>query len=68
MGENTTKRMEFLINGRRLLPIDETAHYLGISKRTLYGKGSKAPKPKRFGRKLLWDAGELRTFVESLSN
>lgn len=61
---------EFLINGRRLLPIDESAHYLGISKRTLYGhgstKGSKVPKPRKFGRKLLWDAIELRDYADSL--
>ena len=61
---------EFTINGRRLLPINEAAHYLGLSKRTLYNNWKCAkgriPKPKRFGRKLLWDAYDLKEFVDNL--
>ncbi|MCE5335255.1 MAG: helix-turn-helix domain-containing protein [Desulfobacteraceae bacterium] len=57
---------------RRLLPIEEAAAYLGLSPRTLYngcGRRSKTPfpvRPKRIGRKLLWDVRDLDAYIDSL--
>ncbi len=57
---------------KRLLPVEEAAAYLGLSPRTLYNgsaRRSKDPfpvKPKRIGRKLLWDIRELDSYVDSL--
>jgi predicted DNA-binding transcriptional regulator AlpA len=57
---------------KRLLPIEEAAAYLGLSPRTLYngaGRRAKNPfpvKPKRIGRKLLWDIRELDAYVDGL--
>jgi predicted DNA-binding transcriptional regulator AlpA len=57
---------------RRLLNVNETAEYLGLSARTIYNgshKKSKKPfpvRPKRIGRVLRWDRRELDAWVESL--
>jgi len=57
---------------KRLLNIREAASYLGIAPQTLYngsGRKSKDPfpvKPKRIGRKLLWDVRELDVYIDSL--
>ena len=57
---------------KRLLSVDETASYLGLSPRTIYNgiaPKSKNPfpvKPKRIGKLVRFDIRDLDTFVESL--
>ncbi len=70
----TKMENQILINGRRLVPINEVAHFLGLGKRSLYNYASMArrgheipiPKPKRINSKLLWDAAELQQYVDRL--
>jgi len=58
---------------KRLLDIDQTANYLSISPKTIrngLGPRAKKPfpvKPKRFGRKVLFDIEDLKQFVKELS-
>jgi len=58
--------------GKRLLSIEEAAAYLGISPRTLYNgvaPKSKNPfpvKPKRWGKRVLFDIKDLDEFADSL--
>lgn len=64
--------MEIQRKGRRLLSVEETAAYLGISPRTIYNKiGRKAKnkfpvKPKRIGKLVKFDLRDLDAFIESL--
>jgi excisionase family DNA binding protein len=58
---------------KRLLSVEETALYLGISPRTIYNqisRNAKVPfvvKPKRVGRKLIrFDLRDLEAYVDSL--
>lgn len=57
---------------RRLLSLEETAEYLGLSVRTLYnrsGRRSKHPLPfpvKRIGKLVKVDIQELEKYVESI--
>lgn len=57
---------------RRLLNVEETAFYLGISPRTIYNgiaPKSKRPfpiKPKRIGKLVRFDRKDLDEYVESL--
>ncbi len=57
---------------KRLFTTKEAASYLGLAARTLYnGSGRKAAKPfpvkpRRFGRKLLWDKRDLDAWVDAL--
>jgi excisionase family DNA binding protein len=57
---------------KRLLTVEETATYLGLSPRTIYNavaRKSKNPfpvKPKRIGRLVRFDIRELERYVESL--
>jgi predicted DNA-binding transcriptional regulator AlpA len=57
---------------KRLLNIEETANYLGISVRTIYNQvcrkaKKKFPvKAKRIGRRILFDIRELESYVDSL--
>ena len=57
---------------KRLLSIEETANFLGISVRTIYNQtGRKAKKrfpikPKRIGKRILFDIRELEKFIEAL--
>jgi len=66
MEENTLR------NERRLLSIEETAAYLGVSPSTIYnqiGRKAKKPfpiKPKRVGRLVKFDIREIEYFIESL--
>jgi len=61
-----------MIESKRLLTVKETAEYLGISPRTIYnGIAPKSQKPfplrpKRIGRKPLFDVVELDQYVEGL--
>ncbi len=56
----------------RLLSVEETAKYLGISPRTIYNQtGRKAKikfpvKPKKVGKLLKFDLRELDAYIESL--
>jgi predicted DNA-binding transcriptional regulator AlpA len=58
--------------GKRLLNVDDAAAYLGISPRTLYNgvaPKSKTPfpvKPKRWGKRVLFDIKDLDSFADSL--
>lgn len=57
---------------KRLLSINETAKYLGLSPRTIYNrvcKKSKKPfpiKPKRLGKLVKFDIRDLERYIESL--
>jgi hypothetical protein len=56
----------------KLLSIEQTAEYLSISPKSIRnGLGPRAPKPfpvrpKRFGRRVLFDIDDLQKFAESL--
>ena len=56
----------------RLLNVDETARYLGIAPKTLRNRlGPRAEhpfpvKPKRIGKKVLFDMKALDAFVDAL--
>jgi len=58
--------------GKRLLSVEETAIYLGLSPRTIYNavaRKSKKPfpvKPKRIGKLVKFDIRDLEQYVESL--
>jgi len=57
---------------KRLLSVEETAQYLGLSKRTIYNgvhRKSKKPfpvKPKRIGKLVKFDRRDLDKYIESL--
>ena len=57
---------------KRLLSVEETAQYLGLSPRTIYnqiGRKAKKPfpiKPKRVGKLVKFDLQELEKYVDSL--
>ncbi len=57
---------------RRLLSVEEAAKFLSLSPRTLYNgscRSSRAPfpvKPKRYGRRVLFDIRDLEAFADSL--
>jgi len=57
---------------KRMYSVEEAAQYLGLAPRTLYngtGKKSKAPfpiRPRRIGRKVLFDVKDLDKFIDSL--
>ncbi|MFC1534145.1 helix-turn-helix transcriptional regulator [Thermodesulfobacteriota bacterium] len=60
------------IIGKRLLSVEETAQYLGISDRTIYNmigrrKRNKFPIPvKRFGRLVKFDIKDVDAYIDSL--
>ncbi len=57
---------------KRLLNVEEAAHYLGIAPKTIRNRiGPKAEdpfpvKPKRLGKRVLFDIKDLDRFVDSL--
>ena len=63
--------MEQIIE-KRLLSVEETAQYLGLSPRTIYNgthRKSKNPvpvKPKRIGKLVKFDRLDLDKFIKSL--
>ena len=64
--------MQSLGRGRRLLSVPETAKYLGISPKTIYNgiyrnaETSFPVKPKRRGRRVLFDIRDLESYVDSM--
>jgi predicted DNA-binding transcriptional regulator AlpA len=62
------------IRNKRLLSVEETAAYLSISKRSIYNgiaPKSKAPfpiKPKRWGKRVLFDVRDIDRYVDSLGS
>jgi predicted DNA-binding transcriptional regulator AlpA len=63
--------METTIN-KRLLSVEETAEYLGVSPRTIYNQiGRKAKrkfpvKPKRINKMVKFDIRDLDAYIDSL--
>jgi excisionase family DNA binding protein len=57
---------------KRLLSVEETAQYLGLSPRTIYNQISRKAKrrfpikPKRIGKLVKFDLQELEKYVDSL--
>ena len=57
---------------KRLLSVEETASYLGLSPRTIYNQiapkaQKKFPvKPKRIGKLVKFDRNELDAYIDSL--
>jgi excisionase family DNA binding protein len=57
---------------KRLLSVEETAVFLGISVRTIYNQISRKAKKKfpikakRIGRRILFDIRELESYIDSL--
>lgn len=57
---------------RMLLSVEETARRLGIAKQTIYNGISRASdrafpiKPKRWGKKVLFDSRDIEKFIQSL--
>ena len=73
MESQTKGRVDILQRStKRLLSVEETATYLGLSPRTIYNavaRRSKRPfpvKPKRIGRLIRFDIGDLERYIESL--
>ena len=66
--------MDKKVNGKRLLDIRGAAEYLSLSLRTIYngiGPRAKKPfpvKPKRWGKKVLFDIRDLDAYVDSMSS
>jgi excisionase family DNA binding protein len=57
---------------RRLLTVEETARRLGLAKQTIYNGISRNSvqtlpiRPKRYGKKVLFDSRDVEKFIESL--
>ena len=70
--ESEQSAFQSLGNVKRLLSVKETAQYLGISPKTIYNsicRNSKTPfpiRPRRRGRRVLFDIKELERYVDSL--
>lgn len=64
--------MEGQTQTKRLLNVEETAQYLGLSPRTIYNQicpKAKKPfpvKPKRVGKLVKFDIRDLEAYVEAL--
>lgn len=64
--------MEKLQQTKRLLSVEETAKYLGLSPRTIYNgvcrraKKRFPVKPKRVGKLVKFDIRDLDIYIESL--
>ena len=60
--------MEVELN-KRLLSVEEAAGYLSISPRRIYNETSKGTfpvKPKRWGKRVLFDIKDLDAYVDAL--
>lgn len=64
--------MKNITLNKRLFSIEETAEYLGLSPKTIRNRlGPRSPnpfpvKPKRIGKRVLFDVRDLDSFVDSL--
>lgn len=71
LAEKIDREVNRLI-GKRLLSVEDAAVYLGLSPRTLFNaiaSKSKDPfpvKPKRFGKRRLFDVKDLDAFADNL--
>jgi excisionase family DNA binding protein len=58
----------------RLLSVEQAAHYLGLSPKTLRNRLSRGAldpfpiRPRRIGRRVLFDLRDLEVFVDSLKD
>jgi excisionase family DNA binding protein len=65
-------RIDNMTLPKRLLSVPETASYLGISERTIYNQICRKAKkrfpikPKRIGKRILFDRNEIDQYVDSL--
>ena len=65
-------RIDNMTLPKRLLSVEETAAYLGISDRTIYNRICRKAKkrfpikPKRIGKRILFDINEIDQYVDSL--
>ena len=74
MDQRVTERKDQERNSvrRRLMSVEETAEYLGISPRTIYNRichGSKNPFPirvKKIGKLIKFDVNDIEAYVDSL--
>jgi hypothetical protein len=72
MTSDTTSKPKRLYLFKRLYTVDEAAHYLGISAKTIRnGLGRKAEKrfpvqPKKWGRRVVFDVEDLDVFADNL--
>ena len=75
VGEITNLRMRTANNNtvyqepRRLLKVEEVAFRLGIGKKTISNELSKGHfplKPKRYGRRLLFDSLDVENFIKNV--
>lgn len=66
--------MKNQLDEKRLLNIKETAHFLGISERTIYNQVGKRAKrrfpvkPLRVGGCIRFDIDDLKQYIESLKS
>ena len=69
-----TEKIKNYQEPRMLLSIRETAKRLGIAEQTIYNGISRCSdrtfpiKPKRWGRKVLFDSRDVEEFIENLSH
>jgi excisionase family DNA binding protein len=67
-----TQPPQSILENKRFLSVRETARYLGISPQTIYNSISLhsgkafAVKPKRVGRRVLFDIKQLNEYLDSL--
>lgn len=72
MGNEMNTSDDLGLPNKRLLSVEETAAYLGISARTIYNQvGRKAKRPfpikaKRIGKLVKFDIREIDRYIESL--
>ena len=68
----SSHRINNMAMPKRLLSVEETASYLGISDRTIYNRICRKAKkrfpikPKRIGKRILFDINEIDQYVDSL--
>lgn len=68
----SSHRINNMAMPKRLLSVEETASYLGLSDRTIYNQICRKAKkrfpikPKRIGKRILFDINEIDQYVDSL--
>jgi len=69
MAKQATNNNSIYQEPRRLLKVEETAYRLGIAAKTVsneLSKGCFPLKPKRYGRRLLFDSFDVEEFIKKL--